>query len=418
MLVDHVVVERCVLRLTCVAATAVALCGRARCEDLQIDGGKGSGRSQMVARIFASWKARQDQTKSFHFVWETFVVQHGEAVGNGQLPQSHCECWVDGDNRYRLEASTLGDAQAKSVVRHEWTAFDRETYSSLSWTEGSRLPARGKHWNFGRKHPGFVNNELRPLTLVFRPLDPRNRRPERYRLATEDAIVNGVRCIKLQSIARPGDLVESLWADPRQGDVLVFWEVRAGQAQFPPISLQYQADHEKRFIPIVWRTGSPDGRPLDLLSKVKTFSINEKLPADAFHIHFPLGTAVAVDLEGKDNEQYYVKPDGSKEIVFNLDSIHSPQLHKLLEQRTNFTFEPMSLRDAVRFLNSTTAAGNPIVIDERAFREAKIDPSIVVSEGAAGRRFWEVLGGLSAECPKPFRAYPRTFAVRRATMAN
>jgi hypothetical protein len=404
MLPHQVFVDRSSLRITLLAAMALAFCVPARSQDVQTDAAKAAANSRTVARIFASWKAQQERTKSFHFVWDTSEVPRGKAVNDGlELAHSQYECWVDGDDRYRFEASTVRQPKANGSVRrkHDWTVFDGKIYSSLSWSEGSNLPARGKLWDFGRRRPGFLNDELRPLLLVFRAFDQRGRRRgDQYRLATKDAIVGGVRCIKLQNSGKPEDRVESLWADPQQGDALVFWEVRAPGAQFPPISLQYRRDQKNGSIPIEWRTGPPDGRLLDLISKVKTFAINERLPADVFKIRFPSSTAVAVDLEGRDQEQYLVKPDGSKEVVFNLDSIHSPRFRKVLEQYTEFTIEPEPLRDAISFLKARY--GVPIVIDGPAFRDAKIDPSMEVSEDTPGIRFWEVLGRLSAQCPRPF----------------
>jgi len=155
------------------------------------------------------------------------------------------------------------------------------------------------HWSKARRGPARVRLRPAPLQAVQSADDQRNRRPDQHRLTTEDAIVNGARFIKLQNFGKPENRVESLWADPRQGDALVFWEVQASGAQFPPISLQYRRDQENGLIPIEWRTGPPDGRSLDLISKVKRFAINENLPADTFQIRFPPGTAVAVDLEGE-----------------------------------------------------------------------------------------------------------------------
>lgn len=400
MLPHQVFVDSSSLRITLLGAMALASCAPARGQDVQTNGSNAAAHSQTVSRIFASWRARQVRTKSFHFAWDTYTARHGEAVNNdeSQTPPSHYECWVGRDDRYRFEASTVLPSKAKGSQRHnhEWITFDGKIYSVLRWTEGSTLPARGKLWSFLQKAPDFLNDKLRALQLVFRG----DRRPEQYRLITEDAILNGVRCIKLQSSGKPGDSIESVWVDPRQDDALVLWEVLGPGPGWPAVSLQYRKDKENGWIPIQWRVDNPDGNSLDLVSKVQTFAINEALPADRFQIRFPPRTGLSVDFEGKSQEQYIVKPDGSKELAFNLQSIQSPRLRNVLEQRLNFPIDQIPLRQAINRFNAMYNV--PIVIDARAFRDAKIDVSIEVSEEILGISLWEALGWLSAQCPRPF----------------
>jgi hypothetical protein len=131
---------------------------------------------------------------------------------------------------------------------------------------------------------------------------------------------------------------------------------------------------------------------------VKSLEINKEWPAVTFQIHFPPGTAVAVD-DGPTQEEYIVKPDGTKRTIFNLNPI-SPRLRKILMQQTDFTVEPEPLRDAIQFVRQRF--GIAIAMDEASFRAAKIDTSLEVQEDTAAIRLWELLAWFSAQCPRPF----------------
>ncbi len=136
----------------------------------------------------------------------------------------------------------------------------------------------------------------------------------------------------------------------------------------------------------------------DAISTVKSLEINKELPAETFQIHFPPGTAVAVD-DGPTQEEYIVKPDGTNRTIFNLNPI-SPRLRKILMQQTDFTVEPEPLRDAIQFVRQRYAIA--IAMDEASFRAAKIDTSLEVQEDTAAIRLWELLAWFSAQCPRPF----------------
>jgi hypothetical protein len=356
-----------------------------------------SGASPSVDRILRSWKAREDGTKTLHCVWDTAEAGNGKPGRRPALVASHSECWIGRDNQCRFQTNTerRGGPTGREKI-HLSTAYDGRVYFSLNWTKPSTLPPRGKIWNFGQRHVGFLTGAMMPVDWAYRPSLGASLSPERFRLVTEDAIVNGLRCTKLRGYDKKGWSLGSFWFDPRQGDALVFWDLARAETSKMPLSLRYQIDKASGPTVAGWTVTQDDGS--DAVSTVKSLEINKEWPAETFQIHFPPGTAVAVD-DGPTQEAYIVKPDGTKRTIFNLTSV-SPRLRKILMQTTDFTVEPEPLRDAIDFLHNRYAIA--ITMDRASFKNAKIDPSLEVQSDTSGIRFWEVLTWLSAQCPRPF----------------
>ena len=272
---------------------------------------------------------------------------------------------------------------------HQVTAWDGRVYLTFNRTQPSRLPPRGKIWNFGRAGR-FLNREVMPLAWVYRPSWLIRLNPEQFRLVTQEAIVNGLHCTKVRCSRG------SFWLDARQGDALVFWDLDGFESLTPPLSLRYQIDKLNGQTVTGWTESNNDGT--DAVSTVKTLEVNKEFAAETFQIPFPPGTAVAVD-DGATQEEYIVKPDGTNGAIFNLNSI-SPLVRRTLLQRTEFTVEPEPLRDAIQFIRQRYAIA--IAMDEASFRNAKIDPSLEVQSDTVGIRLWELLAWLSIQCPRHF----------------
>jgi hypothetical protein len=375
----------------------LAVSSRAVSQERPADAVKSAAASPSVDRILQSWKAREDRTKTVHCVWDSQEVRNGKSDRQPALVGSQSECWIGRDNQCRFQTNTerRGGPTGREKM-HLSTAFDGRVFFSLNWTKPSKLPPRGKIWNFGKRHVGFLTGAMMPLDWAYRPSLRASLSPERFRLVTEDAIVNGLRCTKLRGYDKKGWSLGSFWFDPRQGDALVFWDLAGAESLTMPLSLRYQLDKSSGPVVASWTMSQDDGS--NAISTVKTLEINKELPAETFQISFPPGTAVAVD-DGATQEAYIVKPDGTKRAIFNLNSV-SPRLRKILIQTTDFTVEPEPLRDAIDFLHNRYAIA--ITMDRASFKNAKIDPSLEVQSDTAGIRFWEVLAWFSAQCPRPF----------------
>jgi hypothetical protein len=227
-------------------------------------------------------------------------------------------------------------------------------------------------------------------------------KPAQFVLLTDDAIVDGLRCTKLRETAK-GPTRTSYWFDPHQGDALVFWELELAGSRLSSLSLRYRSEKSNEPTLTVWTpTGWTNHKEgvLDDVSQVRAIEFNKEPPAEAFQIKFPPGTAVAIDVQGSTQEAYVVAPNGTKRVIFNLNSISSPRLLRTLMQRIDFVVEPEPLRDALQFVRARY--GMALAVDEASFRKAKIDLSLEVQEDTGAARLWELLTWFSAQCPGPF----------------
>jgi hypothetical protein len=392
-------------RWAAVIALTLALCSRAVPDDKSPEASQSPAASQTVDRIVRGWKEREDRTKSLHCVWNSEQSRTAKPGGRVRLAATKNDVWLGRDAQYRFETTTerTDRATRRTETTHQWTVFDGRAYSTLKWAERSTLPRRGRVFDFGRKSLGYLDQELTPLAWVYRPSLRADLKPDQFTLVTEDALLEGLRCAKLRH--RQGQTLSSFWFDPRRGDALVFWQWEVAGSVWSTLSLRYQSGNANgpTRTPTGWTIHNRDGS--DDVSQVKTLEINNDLPADAFQIKFPPGTAVAVDLRGSTQEAYVVQPDGTKRPLFNLNTISSPQLRAALLQQTDFTIEPEPLRDAIDFLHNRYAIA--IEMDAASFRKGKIDPSLEVQEDTAAIRFWAVLSRLSAQCPRPFGIFER-----------
>ena len=322
----------------------------------------------LVARILTSWKAREDRTKTLHCLWDTTEVRNGKPVERGALVTAQGECWIGRDNHCRFQMTTerAGPKGIKERSHHA-TAYDGRVNFILDGKEPSKLPRRGKIWEF-KGRIDFFSREMRPLDWVYRPSATVNLNPEQFRLVTQDAIVNGLRYTKLRGSNKFGRPAGSFWFNPRQDDALVYWELNGSGTNKLPMSLRYAADKAKRPTLAGWTVLQDDGS--DAIAKLKTLEINKVLPADTFQIPFPAGTAVAVD-DGPTQEASIVKPDGTKRTIFKLNSI-PPRLRAC--SRSESTSASSHSRFATRSISSACVTGWRWRSTRRAFAPRRSIP--------------------------------------------
>jgi hypothetical protein len=423
------------LSVTLATVTALAFCAPVRGEDEKTEvsktgASKTAAQSPTLARILASWNARQARMKSFQFVWDTYQVPGHEPLDTRRQPRvSHNALTRDGGDRYRSEVLLLPLSRplARRPGREGYNsrAFDGKTYSTL---KRSRYGYERAHGMIGpmQRPPMTPLGQNLALMMFFCPFQPETGwRPEQFRLIAENAIAEGVHCVKLQrSDARTGQ-EETFWVDPNRDDVIVLWE---GSAGWPTsVSLQYKMDKEYGWIPTRWRSEVLGGH--ELVANVERFAINERVPADNYRLRFPPGTAVTAALDSTAQEQYIVGPDGSKRgavkvvfdeknrrqylvaadgsniELFNLGAIRSERLLNALEAKTDFTIELEPLRDAIKFIALRFRL--PIAIDKRAFQDAGIEPSMEVKVDVPETKLWKLIATLMAQCPRPLRIEER-----------
>ena len=292
--------------------------------------------SPIVKRILQNWKARRERVTSLHFVWDQRLTfrsarldppnaAHGTVSGKNREEKDTKELWLSGDVQMCLEMQERPAgpqptaAQNRSVVRRE--TFDG-TLASLFWQSQSQVP------NFVCVPQALINREKEPdglglnfipIVLTYRTLHPwKPWSAETCRLVTENAIVDGVRCVKIE---RPVEAfgyrgVDICWVDPSREDIVVAWEMhRTGEGSFPNCdgACEYKRDPRWGWVPQRWTNTSHQGmRDVICESQVVKYELNPPISAEKLAPRFPSGTYVA---DRASERRYVTQPDGSKRML-------------------------------------------------------------------------------------------------------
>ncbi len=214
-------------------------------------------KSATLKRVFAAWNARQARIQAFHVTWDLrirlprgYALPRGRGVAGLQpmvsepnedrdveltLPQS--EWWGEGADRLRSDFGEFAPSGAGG-----W----KEAGQLCLVADGSRnlrlrVPASAEEqptlaiWRkVPVKNPSNTTSggdfllprreaDLRPLGFALRPARAASEwSPENCRVVSENAFVNGVRCIGIQMDKI--DHSERCWVDPSRDYSVVRWE--------------------------------------------------------------------------------------------------------------------------------------------------------------------------------------------------
>jgi hypothetical protein len=286
-----------------------------------------------LKRILANWKARRDRVKSLHFIWDVrLTVPKGQQDGadppntivteDRHYDQHGNELWIEGDDHFCMEerewplAPHPKSADKGGTVGRQ--TFDGELDSRFWASQSAKLIFAPQGWIHRAKEQDNFAGQIVPLLLTYRTLHPwMPWRPEECRLITENAIIGGVRYVKIQ---RPVDAygfrgVDICWVDPHRDDVVVSWEMRRdGKRSYPNCrgSCEYQMDKTFGWVPCRWRGVVRVDPDLICESTVTRYEINKKISPEKFAPHFPPGTFVA---DSANAQWYVVQQDGSKRML-------------------------------------------------------------------------------------------------------
>jgi hypothetical protein len=196
------------------------------------------------------------------------------------------------------------------------------------------------------------------------------------------------------------------FVDPARDDVIVsageFWaeavfgnEPPIDKTQMFALAIEYQRDRDWGWVPVRWKVNSPANVASQAVNTVTGLTINETFPAETFAMNFPPGTAV---IDRRTREQYVIADNGSKTTMSTLDSDKSLRIYEALESRTDFTIDPQTLKDALRFIHSRYRIA--ILLDVKAFEERKIASTIEVTCNQSGIKLRELLTKLLGQVDK------------------
>ena len=348
----------------------------------------GANDAAVRRRILAHWRARQEQNKTFHFAWNSQSVPPKN--WNARVREGQIELWMDGETRFRLEASfvTKGQPNDKQVRRN---TFDGSTSRQLS-LDGQSAFVRSD--DDGTPLNGIA---VFPLLLALRPLSQGGvaRASQPLRVLTDNAIIDNKHYLKVER--QESNFVDTFWLDPARDDVIVRWErVRRGNVE-ASVSIEYQRDKTHGWVPARFsQTNSANGYGFVSENTVTRFTFNARFPDETFTLTFPPGTTV---VDWTQLEKYVVATDGSKTDLRKYDSPGTLKIREALEQTVEFNIDEQPLRDVLEFIAQRYQI--KVVLDAQAIRQGLIDPTIAVKMPYSGIKLKSLMNILLEQSRKP-----------------
>jgi hypothetical protein len=361
--------------------------------------------SPILQRVLNNWKARQERTKSVHMTWDTKVpppkIAPNEPAKNIGFRALHNELWLEGEKRSRVQQSfTRGPG-------YQYTRFGR-AQAILAWQPDS-LRLSGEIWSADEPElrsyqlalqidPRVDAVSLAVPWLILRPLARPDGESGEFQLVSEDTLVENTHLVRIARTSARKKAVETYWVDPARQDILVAWKID-GPSEIPySISFQYEGNPESEWVPVHWTVKIADGEwPWGVaVSTVTGFATTEEYPPDASHMTFPEGTVV---LDSRSGEQYVAGKDGSKTQVVKVASPETLRVEQALNARVDFAIEPQAFLDAMDFIGQRYRIR--VLVDKKAFAQARIDITTEVKVAAARLPLRQVLTLLFEQFPKP-----------------
>jgi beta-lactamase regulating signal transducer with metallopeptidase domain len=367
-----------------------------------------------LERILANWKARGERTRSLYFAWErrTFFGEVADLRSKVKAFSKRADArsrviefsfWAEEPDRCRFDSTPVASPQPAATrlavkthsVRNGATELTVEDPDNAGGSPICSVSAAGGRWQ--RIAPVRMFWTLYALTLTIRPLDAFGTgvQPPKFRITTENALIDGLRCVEIQTVDRHGRL-ERCWVDPAREDLVVAYELQEDQdrpKEARTVSIQYRYDPVHGWVPAGWTSKQPGELSEDRVTK---YAINEPIPAETFSLKLAPGTLV---FDQRTRERYRVAKDGSKSDVVKADSLASLRILEALASKSDFRIEPQSLKDAVEFIAARYQI--PIVLKQKEFEEAGIDLSSEVQFPRKGIALADLLKSLLAQVQKP-----------------
>jgi hypothetical protein len=374
-----------------------------------------------LQRMLASWKSREESLRNLHVTWgvptllRSDLIRDGRGHDRANRPEFieavlRMECWLDGENRFRVEIARPGVPKSSGSPLPLWhrRIFNGKTITETDWPEDAGDPPAGRI-SKPTKTPVRGPRPFDPLQLLvaYHPFyrgttsrGPAWASPAEFRLVTENAIRDNRHFVKLQRLNAAGVVIEDLWVDPAHGDVVAFLEQTWRKRPIRTLAFRYQHDSKRGWLPESWSIAREDGERTEPTNAaaVIDFTSNKNFPPGTFAVKFPSGTTV---FDETTKEQYRVAADGSKAELLKVDSPAALRIYQALQTKADFLIEPEPLKDALDSI--AQRVGIPIVIDQKGFEDASIDMSTEVVTNTRGLKVREILDALSTQLPQRLR---------------
>jgi len=353
--------------------------------------------SPVLKRILASWREREERMRSFYFAWDTKWIPPKKS-GKDIRVQGRTEIWMDAEWRYaaakswpkRPENNSAAPGTQQTVFVPSW----QHTFDGVSNRTFDVIMGTGRVY---KADPGIELGRMAvgPLLLSLRPFSHGGSEPKRFRVITENAIVENRHCVKLERTQE--GTVEAFWIDPSRDDVIVGWDRRNPTSRATYVAIEYQRDREYGWVPRSWTETYyqlPEQSRIE--RTVVKWEINQPLAAERFSTTFPPGSTV---LDEKTLEEYLIAEDGSKTRVKKIDSPESLKIYEILGQVVDFQIDQEPLSDALEFIAQRYQI--KVTFDAQAVHDKLIDPTIDVKLPVSGIKLRSCLNLVLEQSRKP-----------------
>jgi hypothetical protein len=249
---------------------------------------------------------------------------------------------------------------------------------------------------------GFANAVLdqcvviTPLLLAFAPQSLQPRPGQTFRLVTNNALANGVRCVKIERHVPADSSIDVLWIDHNRGDLVILWEHRLSGELSSVISLAYRPDETWGWIPSSWDIDSaqPGEDNVSLKFRVEKCAISKSIPRTLFALDRS-PQAVAFD-----KASLVLPKRGMNLREWAFPSAETLKTLQVLDGPVNYSIGLQAFGQTLEFMRRQY--GIPFVIDREAFQSIGQNPSAVeLSNQKQGLKLRDVFDRLLAKCPKP-----------------
>ena len=295
-----------------------------------------------------AWKARQDAHKSFRVEWVATVTMKAGAldyVPDLNTPGPHppkdteykavCSFASDDDKA----ASSIEDS-IYSMITKTWCPaaaaiyFDgncRVRVDPLSFSGWAQVSIGTGKLPLGTGLDSYING---PVLRLYRPLGGGafSAFPfEEYKLSGRTEKIRGATCVEIDRKNPPAnpDHGHWLWCDPERGFLPVRVRQRYGDGY--DLDWEYRKDDTGQWVPTGWQYTSLNGKGAlrySVKAEVKKIDFTPKFAADAFAPKAPVSSHVVVYKDGEKQDEYLIRPDGSKRALLAAERRKSYQDRK------------------------------------------------------------------------------------------
>jgi hypothetical protein len=279
-----------------------------------------------IEDVKKAWKARQEEYKSFRIEWvETRKIKKGEYDLDIDEEQTSPHPPEDHETTTKRSLAMDGDKFAGTTEGQSYYAGKKTWVPSMhaGFFDGQSsleldplaVPGWGRATiRSGKDHldAGLLTSATRPILRFCRPLGSLayiGLDFKEFQFSGRTEKIRGVACVKMVV-----DDDYSIWCDPERGYLPIRERYRYPKGEGYYFDWKYRQEKD-RWLLAGWEVTwvELDGSSsLYAKVEVKKWESVPKFAADAFSPKLPPSSHITVYFNGKQKEEYLIRPDGSK----------------------------------------------------------------------------------------------------------